>query len=242
MDSSLIALLCKQRSAVAFTCYTVGFRTGGMADAGDIVWARKAAKEIGVKHVEKVFDIDEARAVIEKTVHLLPRPAAIDADYVVKVGVGSVVVAAASIAEEGTFFGGIGTEEIFAGYERHAKAGDINEECWRGLSAMHARDFVRDTALGSALGIDFRTPFLDPDVIIEAMRIPGSMKINDAHKKIVLRQIAQELGLPEDIAWRKKSGAQYGSRFDAALTKLAKKNGFTKKAEYLQSVLEKQSI
>ncbi len=210
-----------------------------MADAGDIIWARKAAKAIGVHHVEKVFNIDEAQKIIEKTIRLLPAPAIIDADYVVKVGVGSVVVAAAGIAREKAFFGGIGTEEIFAGYERHAKAGDINEECWRGLAAMHARDFVRDATLGSALRIDLFTPFLDPSVIIEAMRIPSSMKIDASHKKVVLRHIAEELGLPKDIAWRKKSGAQYGSRFDAALTKLAKKEGLSKKAEYLRSVLEK---
>ncbi len=213
-----------------------------MSDAGDIIWARKAAAAIGVEHVEKIFDIDEAQAIIEKTVAHLARPSIVDADYVVKVGVGSVVVAAASIAKESIFFGGIGTEEIFAGYERHAKASDVNEECWRGLSAMHARDFVRDAALAFALGIDFRTPFLDPNVIIEGMRIPGNIKIGNAHKKVVLRRIAEEIGLPKDIAWRKKSGAQYGSRFDAAISKLAKKNGFSKKAEYLQNILEKQSI
>lgn len=239
VDSSLLALLCKQHSTVPFTCYTVGFRTGDMEDAGDITWARKAAESIGITHVEKVFDLDEAEAIIEQTVKILPKPAKVGADFVVKVGVGAVIVAAASIAKEKTFFGGIGTEEIFAGYERHAKSDDINEECWRGLEVMHARDFVRDAAIGDALSLTLLTPFLDPKVVVEAMRLPGDMKINARHKKVVLREIAEELGLPKEIAWRKKSGAQYGSKFDMALKKLAKKNGFRYKHEYLESLLNK---
>jgi len=43
------------------------------------------------------------------------------------------------------------------------------------------------------------------------------------------------LGLPKEFAWRKKSAAQYGSKFDFALEKLAKAKGLTK-SEYLLSV------
>jgi asparagine synthase (glutamine-hydrolysing) len=164
----------------------------------------------------------------------------VDADYVVKAGVSSVVIAAKSIAKDDVFFSGLGSEEIFAGYDRHAKSEDISEECWRGLEGMRARDLVRDASVGKALGITLLTPFLDEEVIVEAMRIPGREKIVGEHKKAVLRQAAEELGLPREIAWRRKQGAQYGSRFDKALDRLAARHGFRYKKEYLESLLRER--
>jgi diphthine-ammonia ligase len=69
------------------------------------------------------------------------------------------------------------------------------------------------------------------------MRIPSSLKINEENSKIILRQAAEAEGLPNTIAWRKKRAAQYGSRLDRAIDKLARKNGFSLKKEYLASLL-----
>lgn len=138
------------------------------------------------------------------------------------------------------FFGGLGSEEVFAGYQEHALAEDVNEACWKGLSGrLYERDFTRDAALGKALNVQVRCPFLDDDVIVTAMGIPGERKIVGEHKKAILREIAEELGLPREIAWRKKMAAQYGSGFDKALERLAKKSGM-KKSEYAKN-LEKLS-
>ncbi len=164
----------------------------------------------------------------------------INADFVVKVGVASVVVAVSKIADDKIFFSGLGSEEIFAGYHRHEKSDDIHEECWKGLKNMWARDLVRDCAIGVSLGMDLRTPFLDRDVIVNAMRINSSRKINKDHKKVILREIAEELGLPKEFAWRKKMGAQYGSRFDRALERLGKKENIDDdkcKKEYLRRIV-----
>ena len=49
-------------------------------------------------------------------------------------------------------------------------------------------------------------------------------------------EIAEELGLPKEFAWRKKQGAQYGSRFDKAIEKLSKINGMKSKQEYIESL------
>ncbi len=236
VDSSLIALLCAKEQA---TCYAVGFQGEGMEMPPDILAARKVASFLGIRLVEKVFTEKEIEPIIKRAISILPKPLIdeIDADYVVKIGVASVVIAAAGLAKEKIFFSGLGSEEIFAGYERHVKADDVNTECWNGLLKMWQRDLVRDAAVGKELGITVLTPFLDPDVIIGAMRIPGDKKIIGEHKKAILREIAEELGLPHEMAWRKKQGAQYGSRFDKALEKLAKMNGFRYRKEYLTSLL-----
>jgi len=66
------------------------------------------------------------------------------------------------------------------------------------------------------------------------MQIPAKYKI-DKENKLILREISYDLGLKE-FAFRKKKAAQYGSNFIKALDKIAKKNGFKYKKEYLQSL------
>ena len=150
---------------------------------------------------------------------------------------GAVILAARELARKDKinyFFSGLGSEEIFAGYERHTKATNVNRECWQGLKQMWDRDLVRDFNLGKELKMTVKTPFLDSELIRTAMRIPGEWKINDTEKKIILSEIADEfLG---EFAWRKKKAAQYGSCFDKAIGKLAKKHGFEFKKDWLESL------
>jgi len=71
-------------------------------------------------------------------------------------------------------------------------------------------------------------------LISYAMKLPAEWKIIDGKKKVILREVAEEfLG---EFAWRKKKAAQYGSCFDKAISKLAKKNGFNLKKEWLDSL------
>lgn len=236
LDSSIIALICKQLN-LKFTCYSAGFQHEKSEIPPDILYARKIAEELKLNYKEKIFNINEASKIIKQAVTMFPKPKEFDINYFVTIAVASVIIAAKSIAKEKIFFSGLGSEEIFAGYQRHAKVQDINAECWRGLKEMWSRDLYRDYSLGKELNIDLLVPFLDEKVIIEAMKFEGDKKINDEHKKIILREIAEELGLSKEYAWRKRQGAQYGSRFDSAIEKLAKMNGFKYKQEYIESLM-----
>ena len=235
VDSSLIALICKQLG-LKFTCYTVGFKSEEGELPNDIWYAREVAKRLELNHVEKVFNLKEASDMMKKAMKVFPLPKKWDTTYFVTLDVASVVIAAASIAKEKVFFGGLGSEEIFAGYKRHEKSSDVNEECWKGLKEMWSRDLYRDVKLGGALKIALLVPFLDEDVIIEAMKFSGEHKIKGEHKKAILREIAEEMGLPKEFAWRKKQGAQYGSKFDVAIEKLRRMNKFETKREYIESL------
>ena len=235
VDSSLLALICKQLG-LKFTCYTVGFKSEQGELPNDIWYAREVAKKLGLDHVEKVFNLKEASDMMKKAMKVFPLPKKWDTTYFVTLDVASVVIAAASIAKEKVFFGGLGSEEIFAGYKRHEKSSDVNEECWKGLKEMWSRDLYRDVKLSGALGIDLLVPFLDEDVVVEAMKFSGSHKIKGEHKKVILREIAEEMGLPKEFAWRKKQGAQYGSKFDVAIEKLRRMNKFETKREYVESL------
>ncbi len=228
VDSSLLALLYKQAGA-DFICYSVG-----LEGSPDLKAAEEVASVIGVRVRSRAFKLEEMETLFRRTARLY------DTVDTLRLGVGAVVAAAADLAKADgitTFIGGLGSEEIFGGYERHADCANVNEECWRGLrDVMWKRDLTRDALLGKNLGIRVLVPFLDDEVIIAAMGIDGKHKVADGEKKVVLREIAQEIGLPHSVAFRKKQAAQYGSWFDKAIEKLARKSGFNTKEEYVRSL------
>ncbi len=228
VDSAVIALICKQLG-LKFTCYAVGFE-----DAPDLFYAREIAKKYDLDYKEKVFNLNETAEILKKTVKMFPKEE-FSTDYFVKISVASVIIAASSISDENTFLTGSGAEEIFAGYARHEKVKNINEECWRGLSEMWKKDLERDLILSKKLKIEIIAPFLDENVIIEAMKFEDKDKIN-GNNKLILRKIAEELGLEKEYAGRKKQGAQYGSKFDRAIEKLTRMNGFKFKQEYIEKL------
>ncbi|MBI2654525.1 asparagine synthase C-terminal domain-containing protein [Candidatus Woesearchaeota archaeon] len=234
VDSSLIAFVAKQLKC-SFTCYTVGIE-----GSDDIAWAKKVANEYGFNLKYKMLSLYEFENVLKNVVKLLN-----DVD-IVKVSVGSVLYAAVKLAlanNDNVLFGGLGSEEIFAGYQRHQDAlGNNNfealhKECWNGLKQMWGRDLARDFTIAKALGLDLRTPFLDKDLIKIAMNVHPMFKLDKQNKKIILREAAEFIGLKKEFAWRKKQAAQYGSNFVNGIEKLAKKNGFKMKKEYLMSLL-----
>ena len=229
LDSSHIAAVCKKLGKDV-VCVTAGFQEGKSQVPLDIQAAEKVAMHLGLRLVKRIYDYAEAKRIIAKTIAMLGGNA-----NPINVAVGSVIVAAAEVAEkEGVhvLFSGLGSEEIYAGYERHAKAANVHEECWQGLKNMYSRDLVRDSAIGEKLGLDVLTPFLDSEVIVCSMKFPASAKLNSHGNKMVLREIARE-GLGE-FALRKKKAAQYGSAFQKALEKMARERGESIK-EYVDS-------
>ncbi len=227
VDSTLISYICKKNNA-DFICYSVG-----LENSPDIIEGQKVANELGLTLKQKTFTLEEVDELFKKVAKMFEKP------EVLSIGVGAVIVAAAELAKQdkiNNFFGGLGSEEIFAGYERHLKAEDVHAECWKGLKGMWQRDFTRDYAVAKSMKIKVLIPFLDEELIKTAMGIPGHLKINKEHKKIILREIAEELGLKKEFAWRLKKAAQYGSWFDKSMDKLAKQKGFKTKQDYVISL------
>ena len=235
VDSSLISFVSKQLKC-NFTCYTVGIE-----GSDDIIWAQQAAKEYNFNFRYKILTLDEFEIVLKETIRILN-----DAD-IVKASVGSVLYAAGKIAAadgNNILFGGLGSEELFAGYKRHEDVLGKNDfealhnECWNGLKNMWKRDLTRDFAIAKKLNLELRTPFLDKDLIKAAMNVHPMLKIDKDNKKIILREAAEFLRLKKEFAWRKKQAAQYGSNFVNGIEKLAKRKGFKMKKDYLISLLK----
>jgi asparagine synthase (glutamine-hydrolysing) len=82
---------------------------------------------------------------------------------------------------------------------------------------------------------------LSNELIDYALKIPPSLKLSEIENKLILRNLARDLGL-EEVANRKKRAAQYGSNFHKALEKLAKKKGYRHKKDYLRRFYPSRDI
>ncbi len=222
IDSSVIALICKQLGC-DFKCYAIG-----LENSKDLEWAEKTALALNLKLKTVTLELDEAETIIKKVIEILKQTDIVD------VGVGSVIHAGIKLAKKdliNTLFTGTGSDEMFAGYNRFENIKNINKECWSSLNNLF-KDLKRDFLIAKSQKATLATPFLDEKVIKSAMQTPSRYKI----KKYILREIALDLGLPREFAFRKKTAAQYGSGIDKAILKLAKKNGFKYKKNYLMSL------
>ncbi len=233
IDSTLIAFICKQLNK-NFICYSVG-----LENAPDLKYAKEIADKLNFRLRTKTFTLEEFESILKKVASIIKEP------DTVKISVGCVMYASFELANQDnikSLFSGLGSEEIFAGYERHWSAfqgswKNIHLECWSGLSDMWSRDLKRDYLISKANNLTLLLPFLDREVIVAAMNIHPMYKINESDKKIILREVAQDIGLSKEFCWRKKKAAQYGSYFQKAIEKLAKRAGFKYIKEYLKSLL-----
>ncbi len=233
LDSSVLALLSPNCQL-----YTVG-----LENSADVQWSIQVAKELNKPIKTKIISLPEAERIIKEVVHIL------NSTDVTHVGIGCVVYAVLEMAKQDNVkvvYGGLGAEEIFGGYKRHIDYGkdlvNIHEKLWEGLFGMEKRDLARDIPIAKHFGITLVAPFLNEDLVTYAMRIHPSLKINNKRRKIILQDTAFALGLPKDVAYRPKMAAQYSSKFDRALEKLAKKNGFALKKEYLQDLVKSSRL
>lgn len=235
VDSSTIALILKQHG-IKFKCYTCVLEDDNFKEAKDLEQARKTAESLGLELEVVKVNLEEAKDALPEIIKL------IESSNVVKVGVALPFYFACKKAKEDNIkvmLSGLGSEEVFAGYQRHKEAKDVNKECYSGIMHIYERDLYRDDVITMYNNIELRVPFLDKKLIKYCLTIPSKYKINE-NDKAVLRDVAFELGLPKEIAYRKKIAAQYGSNFAKAIEKLSK--GYKNKSKYLNQFYEKPNV
>ena len=237
IDSTFLAYALKKKG-YDFTCYTCVLDTDQVVPS-DLIQAQRVASELGLTLQIRKIKLNEMERYLQKIVPL------IEDSNVVKVGVAVPFYAACEMAREDgckVIFSGLGSEEIFAGYDRHKKSPNINEECLSGLRKMYERDLYRDDVVTMHNGVELRLPFLDVHLIRYALRVPARYKIKGDTGKMVLREIALEKGIPAPFAFAKKVAAQYGSKIDYALEKLSRKGGFHSKSAYLKTFYPNHNV
>ncbi|WP_094228696.1 diphthine--ammonia ligase [Methanolobus psychrotolerans] len=241
LDSTIIACMCKmmgKKPGIDFTCYTAGLCEVQLPP--DIEYSRMMADELGLDLVVKSIGLDEVETYLKDVVPL------VEDTNVPKVGVALTMYAACVAAREEdgirVMFSGSGADEIFAGYDRHKRSTDISRDCYADVLKIYEKNTYRDDVVSMNNNIELRVPYLDKRFVDYSLKIPPQYKINDEQNKLILRLLADELGIPAQVSQRKKQAAQYGSRFDKAIGKLAKKAGCKTKTEYLKQFYGKPNL
>lgn len=214
--------------------------TVGEEKSEDVLTSKIITKKLFKKYI--VIDIN--KKTVEETI---PKIIGLTGKKdTITVSVGCVIYLAAKYASMlglKTIFTGAGSDEIFAGYSSHEKALEkgfdaVQEECEKRLKEV-TNDIERDKKICEHFGLDVKTPFLDKKVVEIAMKIDPKLKISKTEKKIILRKIAKELGLPKEVYERKKRAAQYGSGIQKIIKKISKEKGYKSIGEYLNNVYKK---
>ena len=237
VDSAIIALILKQLG-VEFTCYICVLEEKEFSKPKDLEYAEAIAKKLNLKLEIIKVKLKDVETNLSKIANI------IESSNVTKLGVALPFYFATKKARKDgckVILSGLGSEEIFAGYERHKDSNDINSECRSGLFWIYERDLYRDDVITMCNNVELRVPFLDKSLADYALKIPAKFKINE-HNKLILREIAIELGLDKEYALRKKVAAQYGSNFDKAIDKLARRNKNETKSEYVNKFYNKPNL
>lgn len=224
LDSCLMALLSKD-----FMLYTVGLH-----GSQDIEYAKLAAKAMNWPVKIKEFTVDEAKLIVEKVSSILKeKNAKLNA---INLGVGCVTYSVLKMAKEDNMpvvLAGLGSEDLFAGYDWHTnyrteyEPEKVQETLWKSFHDLDERDLKRDSSIAEHFNMVIETPFLNRSLVEFCMQIHPSLKVAPEEKKIILREAALSLGLPREFAYQKRRAAQYGSRFDKVVRKAMKNNAFS---------------
>jgi len=220
VDSTAL-LACCVKLGLPVIALTAAY-VAGSSDPPDRGAAAAAAAALGVElRVAEICDLAEIEAALASLAMSV-----VDMD-VVKAGVALTTHFACRLAAEAgctIVLSGGGSEELLAGYARHAARPDdatlLGES---GLRSLYHRDLQRDHAAATAHGLELRHPFLHNAVSAYAHALPVKLKLAHGTEKRALRlALEKHLNVPPEFAARPKWAAQYGSRFHFALQKLAK--------------------
>jgi asparagine synthase (glutamine-hydrolysing) len=106
---------------------------------------------------------------------------------------------------------------------------------------MCESNLERDWKACNAHNVELRLPFAARKVVGFALSLPLEVKLEpekDTLRKLVLRRVAKNLGLPSFIADKPKKAIQYTTGINKVLGKLAEQQGLSVR-EYVEEAFQK---
>ena len=110
------------------------------------------------------------------------------------------------------------------------------------VARIHESNLERDEKICIHLDVELRLPFAGFDLVEFALGLPVDLKFEqkqDSLRKLVLRKVALNLGLPASIVEKPKKAVQYSTGINEAVKKIAKKHEQTVN-EYIAGLLSKK--
>jgi len=220
VDSTLLAKLVKDMEHVIHLL-TIGFQ-----DSHDINFAKEVNQILNFPHSISEIDPEKFKEVSQKinqtikSDNLSWNENSIAFYYVAELaqknGLKTVVTAN-------------GIDELFCGYNSYREAIEAGEdEVMKMMNDKLKNEkemMVAINAVTAEFGVTMIQPFLLPNFIEYAKKIPVSEKIHgpdDMKRKHPIRELAMDYGVPEVAAQKQKKALQYGSQIHKSLLKSRK--------------------
>ena len=237
LDSSLIAYLAKKH------CSHVQLIHVSLENQPETEEAWEAAEALDLPLQVHLFKEKDVEETIPKVVKLIEEPEPL------KVNVGVPFYwTAEKVAESklNVLLAGQGADELFGGYLRYVKEylrdGDekVRQTFFSDVIGIYESNLERDEKICNFHDVQLRLPFASYDLVSFALKMPTELKFEnkmDSLRKLVLRRVAVNLGIPDCISQKPKKAVQYSTGVSNALQDLAKKKKTTQ-GGYLEEIFQ----
>jgi asparagine synthase (glutamine-hydrolysing) len=225
LDSSIIAFLAQK------FCRNTILVHVSLQGQPDTELAERAAEELKLPLCSYSHAEDDLKKSIPKVIRAIEEP-----DFL-KLSIGIPIYWAAEKTAEldcKVMLAGQGADELFGGYKRYVdyyvRHGEekVQETIFEDIAKMYEANLERDSKICSSLGVELRLPFVTCRMAKFAVEMPLELKIEATGRtprKLILRQVAKNLGLPQFIVDKPKKAIQYTTGVSKALKKIARQNG-----------------
>lgn len=142
---------------------------------------------------------------------------------------------------------GQGADELFGGYKRYVDCyflygeEEVRKRIFQDVVTICETNLERDFKICNFHNVELRLPFATFETAKFALSLPVKLKIDLRQaepRKLVLRRVAKNIGLPECVVEKSKKAVQYSTGVDKAIKRLARGQG-TSVRDYLQRIFQK---
>ena len=228
IDSSIIAALaCKLKPSLNLI-------SAGFEKSEDFAHVELLGRELG-KTVQKIVLSDET--VLETVAKL--KALGLGTYSTILGVVEYVCVDYAKRAGMSSLMSGLGSDELFFGFQKHRKTprnrlADMRKDRMEYLAFI---DLARVATIGRALGLSVYFPYLDDRVVDYALSIDiNEIGDNLLYDKGALREVGENLGLGTSLSRRRKLAMQYGSGVMRSLERSAKKAKVNNVGDFIKTI------
>ena len=218
LDSGLVAAIAKDY-ARSVTLYT-----SGKDQSYDVVMAREMSEQLGLPWLHIPITEDNIEARLREMISITATSSPLTLSFELP------LFFVCRTVHEKLVLGGQGSDEMFAGYSKYIGLSEeeLNRARKSDIGKLITSTIPHETKVADHFGKKILYPYLDPLVTMEvsAMDLKDLMPKDADNRKLLLKQVARNLGYPF-IAEKKKKAAQYGSGTMDLVRDVAKQKGMT---------------
>jgi len=237
IDSSIIAFLAKKCGVDVHLLHV------SLENQLETEQAIEAAKLLDLPLEIHLFKESDVETTLPFVIDLIEEPDPIKAS----IGVPFFWLAEKSFEEgHNVLLAGQGADELFGGYQRYVTeylkegAEKTRKAMFDDVASIHTSNLERDLKIAGFFDLDLRLPFASYDLADFAVNLPVEYKIEhslNTLRKLVLRVVAKNIGVPDSIVDKPKKAIQYSTGINDSVKKIAKKQQKTIK-DYINELFE----